>query len=70
MKRKIKYLLVFIVLIMTLALYLSNKIIDDSANGKLYSDAASIPYNKVGLLLGTSKYLPDGRANPFYSNSP
>ncbi len=35
---------------------------------KLYSDTTTIPFNKVGLLLGTSKYLANGRQNPYYKN--
>ena len=32
----------------------------------MYADVDAIPFNKVGLLLGTSKYLPNGRTNLFY----
>lgn len=31
-----------------------------------YSNTESIPYNKVGLLLGTSKYLKSGRLNLYF----
>ncbi|NOZ33832.1 MAG: vancomycin high temperature exclusion protein [Chlorobi bacterium] len=33
-----------------------------------YSDIEKIPENKVGLLLGTSKYLKGGKQNLFYKN--
>ena len=36
------------------------------SKGKLYSRPDVIPFNKVGLLLGTSKYLVDGRPNLYY----
>jgi len=39
-----------------------------STRSQLYSDASIIPKNKVGLLLGTSKYLSRGVPNPYYSN--
>jgi len=47
---------------------LSNRIIAKSAVGKLYSNTDEIPCNKVGLLLGTSKFVgTDKRENPFYN---
>ena len=49
-------------------IYLSNRIIAKSAVGKLYSNTDEIPCNKVGLLLGTSKFVgTDKRENPFYN---
>jgi SanA protein len=39
-----------------------NKIIVACASGKLFNDTATIPYNRVGLLLGTSK-----TGNPYYA---
>ena len=49
-------------------MYFSNRIIASSANGRLYSNVTDIPYNKVGLLLGTSKFVgTDKRENPFYN---
>ncbi len=36
------------------------------AKGKLYTDASAIPFNKVGLLLGTGKYLANGNVNLYY----
>ncbi len=55
-------------LVVTLAIvYICNKIIIDSAKGKLFSDTNAIPFNKVGLLLGTAKYLGNGITNPYYT---
>jgi SanA protein len=48
-------------------IYFCNKQIVDTAKGKLFSDTNSIPYNKIGLLLGTSQYLANGVLNPYYS---
>ncbi len=39
-----------------------------AAKPYLYNVVADIPMHKVGLLLGTSKDLPDGRPNPFFKN--
>ena len=33
-----------------------------------FEDANLIPYNKVGVILGTSKYLVDGRRNEYFQN--
>ena len=51
-----------------LSLYFSNKIVENHAKDKLFSNTESISYNKVGLLLGTGKYLRNGRINLFYTN--
>ena len=48
------------------AVYVCNKLIENAATGKLYAETATIPYNEVGLLLGTGKYLANGAQNPYY----
>lgn len=47
---------------------LSNMIINYNAKSKLYNSTATIPKNKVGLLLGTAKYLARGKVNLYYKN--
>ena len=47
--------------------YFCNRSIDRASHGKLYSDVSQIPYNKVGLLLGTAKYLSNGHRNLYYT---
>lgn len=49
------------------AIYESNRIITKAARGKIYTSVLKIPYNKVGLLLGTSRTIADGRINLFYA---
>lgn len=39
-----------------------------NANGKTYDTAEDIPYNKVGLLLGTSPITPQGEPNYYFDN--
>ena len=41
-------------------------VISSSAEGKTFTSAEEIPKNKVGLVLGTSKKLADGRPNLYY----
>ena len=45
-----------------------DQIIKSNAKGKIYSTVDTIPYNTVGLILGTSKHLTDGRLNLYYTN--
>jgi SanA protein len=63
-----RLLLIFslLVLFLFIGIYLCNKAIDKASEGRLYTDTATIPYNKIGLLLGTSKYLPSGYKNRYY----
>lgn len=48
------------------AIYICYKTVQRSSDGKLYSDVRRVPYNKVGLLLGTNKYLAGGGVNTYY----
>lgn len=67
-KRKIllySFLVLLAVFLITISL--CNRIIINTAKGKLYTDTKSIPYNKVGLLLGTSKKLNSGYPNYYYN---
>jgi SanA protein len=66
-RRTILILSLLLLLIATaVTIYCCNAAIKSSAEGKLFSNTETIPYNKVGLLLGTSKFLANGRDNPFY----
>jgi len=64
-KKLIITILLFIIttFIYTIAV---NSAVDSKTKSRLYSNVNEIPTNKVGLLLGTSKYLPDGRLNLYY----
>lgn len=45
--------------------FVSNNIISGTAN-RTFSSTDSIPYHKVGLVLGTSRNLQNGSINPYY----
>ena len=62
------YITVVLLLITFATILAANSIISRATEGKIYSDVNKIPYNKAGLLLGTSKFLKNGAVNPFYSN--
>ena len=68
-KKKIIYRSVLFIAVGLLSMiFFCNKAIKDSAKGKVYSDVKTIPFNKVGLLLGTSKLGRTGYNNPFYDH--
>jgi SanA protein len=49
-----------------LSILLSNVIVEVSTRNKVFNSTDDIPYNKVGLLLGTGKILSGGQLNLFY----
>lgn len=46
----------------------ADKVIRDAAHGKTFDNISDVPHNKVGLLLGTSKYVSTGNENQYYRN--
>lgn len=42
--------------------------VSETAGNRIYSTVEKVPHNKVGLLLGTSKYISEGKLNPYYKN--
>lgn len=59
-------LTLLLLLLGAVAVYFCNRAVRKAAEGKLYSDENDVPYNRAGLLLGTAKYLADGRLNYYY----
>ncbi len=58
-------------LLLTLATVLTiNYVVGRATRGQIYTEVADIPKNKVGLLLGTAKYMDKARniINPYYQN--
>ena len=66
MRKLFKIGLKLITLVLVI-LFISSAYVEVIAWNKTYNETSEIPYNKVGLVLGTSKYLMDGRINLFYS---
>ncbi|MEA1784599.1 ElyC/SanA/YdcF family protein [Arenibacter sp. GZD96] len=67
MIKKTGYVVVAISIFLGFLILLCNFIISWSVDGKIYSDSVQIPKNKVGLVLGTSKKLVDGKPNAYYT---
>lgn len=63
------FVIVVLVLLFIIA-GVTNYIVTSSTQHQIYSDIKKIPRNKVGLLLGTAKYLDKARMliNPYYQN--
>lgn len=69
MKKKLKRILKLSFYLAIFGLFfivVSNKLVEKNTRDSLYNDIESIPKNKVGLLLGTGKYLQNGRINLYY----
>jgi SanA protein len=64
--KKLLAILLVLLVISVVTVYVCDETVKRSARGKLYSAANQIPYNRTGLLLGTSKYLRNGYVNPYY----
>jgi SanA protein len=47
-------------------IFWANSAISANAKGKIYESVEDIPYNKVGLVLGTAKVLRNGRLNLYF----
>ena len=65
-KKRILYFTLTAIVALLSTTFICNKIIDNAAEGKVFTATGDIAFNKVGLLLGTSKYTVSGRDNPFY----
>ncbi|MCD8043802.1 MAG: YdcF family protein [Tannerellaceae bacterium] len=71
MKRKIKRMISILLIslgIVILGVFVCNLLIIRYSKPRIYNDVTSIPYNKTGLLLGTSPTLRSGMGNPYFQN--
>ncbi len=69
MKKRLKSIFKWSVFLFLAGIVLTlgfDKIVVKAASEKLYNSTEDIPKNKVGLLLGTAKYLSSGQLNLFY----
>lgn len=54
--------------VLTIGIICSNRAVIRTATNRMYDDVSAIPYNRVGVLLGTSPKGRRGNPNPFYIN--
>lgn len=69
MKKKLKKLGIVVAILVVanvLVILFCNWKIEQKCKTSLYSNVIKIPINKVGLVLGTSKWLKDGRPNLYF----
>lgn len=59
-------LLIITVLLSITAIIFADKTITSKSKNYIYSDISEIPRNRVGLVLGTSKFLQNGQINLYY----
>lgn len=67
-KRKAKRLSIMVIIIITITIIGCYITISINANNTTYDSIKAIPYNKVGLLLGTSPVTPQGGHNYYFDN--
>ncbi|MDR3328460.1 MAG: hypothetical protein LBT04_10235 [Prevotellaceae bacterium] len=63
MRKKLKYLIILCAAVIVAIVFICDNVIRNSSKKFVFSDIDKIQYNKVGLLLGTSKYLKSGQIN-------
>jgi SanA protein len=68
MTKKLLSISIFLLLGIVAIIWIANRQIEKSTNKLIYKDLNEIPYTKVGLLLGTSKYLKSGQPNQYFIN--
>ncbi|MBK7964304.1 MAG: YdcF family protein [Bacteroidetes bacterium] len=51
-----------------MALYFANNKVNRDTDSFIFRNLSDIPTERVGLVLGTSRYTSSGRANPFFYN--
>lgn len=60
-------ILSFLILVLLgIFIWKSNQLVKQGSAGLLYNDLNKVPANKVGLVLGTSRYLSSGKLNPYF----
>lgn len=56
-----------LLLLTSLLLYLSYEHVERSTRHYVYNELTEIPEQKVGIVLGTSRFLSDGSPNPYFA---
>ncbi|TVQ38643.1 MAG: vancomycin high temperature exclusion protein [Spirochaetaceae bacterium] len=55
-------------LLLVVLLFYANTVVQQHGREFVYDSVNEVPYNDVGLLLGTAKYQPGGGINPFFAH--
>ncbi len=64
------FYIIFILALLSILVFGPNYIVNATTQGKVFKNVQEIPKNKVGLLLGTSKFKDKAKkiVNPYYQN--
>ena len=66
--KKLKWILAISLILVITVVWAADYRINKTTNDYVFSDISKIQHNKVGLLLGTSKYLRSGQPNQYFHN--
>lgn len=61
------YVVRYGVLLFVVMVFYANTVVQQHGSAFVYDSPAEVPFNDVGLLLGTAKYQPGGGINPFFA---
>ncbi len=67
-KMTLFYILFFLIATMIVTIIACNLVIGKKTEKLTYSSVEEIPFHKVGVVLGTSPYLSNGRVNLYFKN--
>ncbi len=67
-KKNFKFITIIALLLVVSTMILAYSSIQNATNNSVYDDVNFIPANRVGLLLGTSKLLSNGKPNQYFTN--
>ena len=66
--KRLLYILLALLVVLTTGIIGSNRAVVNTAKDRMYDDVSAIPFNRVGVLLGTNPKGRKGNPNPFYIN--
>jgi SanA protein len=66
--KRLSIMIIGLIIIITTYIFIADFIVTKSSDKFLYSEVNTVPRNKVGVLLGTSKYLKNGSINEYWQN--
>lgn len=66
--KKIYPILLIIVILLVVTIFGVDFLVKSKTTSRTYTSITEVPFHKVGLLLGTSKYVRQGEINKYYQN--
>ena len=68
LKKAYKPTIIILIVLSLISILWANSTINEETHGKIFTVTDSIPANNAGLLLGTSKFLRNGKMNQYFEN--